>query len=649
VKNKLIFIILSAMLIAPAFSEDDEFRGSLRTREVPGWKGRPYDLYIPQQYDSAKPWPVVLALHGGGGNSEHARKITCPDGDINSPKCLDALADREGFIVVYPNGTPNNSFLPKFRTWNATGGINDKYRCIGGTACMENVDDTGYFRNLLDDLSGVANIDQDRIYATGISNGGAMAHRLACELSDRIAAIAPVAAGNQYEAVFGCNPKRPVPALEIHGLKDAQWPYEGGYGKPVLGQPRIAEREEYKKLMVPIRPSMANWAKRNNCATDPTIENFGSVIKETYTKCKDAADVVHYAIKDSGHTWPQGYQYFDESGIGKTNQDINANEIIWEFFKKHPRGGDGEKPSFTLGPGDRSFTLMHDGLARRYLTHIPYSYDGKTKMPVIIAFHGGGANPELIDKEFGGMNAKADKEGFIAVYPYGHKCIDVPGKNMYCWNADSLFRLEFVNYNIDDLGFVSAMIEKLSQDFSIDKSRVYATGASNGAWMAYAAACGLSDKIAAIAPVAGGLALESCAPSRPVSIIHFHGTADPGWPYYGGGSCWTDSIRPPISKTLSKWRDINQCSVSNSTYQKGDAGCETFSCNNSEITFCTIKDGGHTVPGGYSFPIEKLMPWDEDCALGSAGRGVGKVSDDIIALDAMWEFFKKHPLEAEAQ
>lgn len=311
-------------------------------------------------------------------------------------------------------------------------------------------------------------------------------------------------------------------------------------------------------------------------------------------------------------------------------------------------GGSGEKPSSSPGPGDQSFVLSHGGLERRYLAHTPSSYDGKTKMPVVIAFHGGGARPELIDKEFGGMNAKADREGFIAVYPYGHKCIDVPGKNMHCWNADSIFRLEFVNYNVDDVGFVSAMIDKLSQDFAIDEERVYATGHSNGAWMTYAVACGLSDKIAAIAPIAGGLALESCAPSRPVSIIHFHGTADPGWPYYGGGSCWTDSIRPPISKTLSKWRDINQCSaVSESTYQKGDASCETSACNNSELTFCAIKGGGHTVPGGYSFPVEKLMPWDEDCALGRAGRGVGRVSSDIIALDAMWEFFKKHPLETE--
>jgi polyhydroxybutyrate depolymerase len=307
-----------------------------------------------------------------------------------------------------------------------------------------------------------------------------------------------------------------------------------------------------------------------------------------------------------------------------------------------------DEPALTLGPGDHSFTFQHGGLARKYLAHIPSSYDGKTKMPVIIAFHGGGANPELVDKEFGGMNAKADRGGFIAVYPYGHKCIDVPGKNMYCWNADSIFRLKFVNYNVDDVGFVGAMIDELSQDFAIDEERVYATGHSNGAWMAYAVACGLSDKIAAIAPIAGGLALESCAPSRPVSIIHFHGTADPGWPYYGGGSCWTDSIRPPISKTLSKWRDINQCSaVSEPAYQNGDASCETFSCNNSEITFCAIKDGGHTVPGGYSFPVERLMPWDEDCALGPYGRGVGKVSSDIVAIDAMWEFFKKHTRETK--
>lgn len=635
-KSKLILIILSAILIAPAFSEDREFQRGMHTREVPGWKGRPYDLYIPAQYDPAKPWPVVLALHGGGGNSEHAIKITCPDGDINSPKCLDALADREGFIVVYPNGTPNNSFLPKFRTWNATGGINDKYRCIGGTACMENVDDIGYFRNLLDDLSGVANIDQDRIYATGISNGGAMAHRLACELSERIAAIAPVAAGNQYEAVFGCNPERPVPALEIHGLKDAQWPYEGGYGKPVLGQPRIAEREEYKKLMVPIRPSMANWAKRNNCATDPTIENFGSVIKETYTKCKDAADVVHYAIKDSGHTWPQGYQYFDESSVGKTCQDINANEVIWEFFKKHPRGGDGEKTPLTLGPGDYDFSLEHDGLTRTYKLHVPRQYDRRTQVSVVLYIHGGGGNARsaYLDK----MDKSSDKFGFILAIPEATGEVKF-GELRGSWNGGIWATGECCG-SADDVGFIARMIEEIKSNFNVDEKRIYATGISNGGLMTNRIGCELSDKIAAIATVAPAAIPSGCKPLRPLPVMDIHGIDDTHNPFYGGEpssaiSRKVDYKRMMPAQVVGRWLDINGCvgepvisslnrKVTYSTYAQCKSG--------SEVVFVKVEDMGHAWPGGFE---SKLL-------------GITPVSYDF-SFDQIWEFFKKHPLEAEAQ
>lgn len=337
----IVLILLVSLFIFSGFRERQEMNQNISgpgdyVREVSGWKGRNYNLHIPASYKDA-PAPVVVALHGGGGNSKTQIELTCPGGDENHPKCLDKLADREGFIVVYPNGTPNKTLLSasRFRTWNATGGINEKYRCIGGAACSENVDDIAYFKALIEEVSKVVYIDEKRIYVTGISNGGAMAHRLACELSDRIAAIAPVAAGNQYAAVWGCNIKRPVPILEIHGLEDKQWPYEGGYGEPAFGFIPQGEREEYKKIMVLIHDSIADWAKRNGCAPTPQIENSGSITKETYGKCENNAEVIHYKIKDAGHTWPQGYQYFDESYVGKTSQEINANEVIWEFFKKH--------------------------------------------------------------------------------------------------------------------------------------------------------------------------------------------------------------------------------------------------------------------------------------------------------------------------
>lgn len=162
--------------------------------------------------------------------------------------------------------------------------------------------------------------------------------------------------------------------------------------------------------------------------------------------------------------------------------------------------------------------------------------------------------------------------------------------------------------------------------------------------MSYALACHLSDRVAAVAPVAGGLVTEDCSPSEPVSIIHFHGLQDPGWPYYGGGGCWTDSYRPPIQETIDTWLAYNQCDLEGKvSFQNQETSCVSFGCKGiSEITFCTIADGGHTFPGGSQSLLLHLVPWDEDCALGE-GRGTGKVSQSISALDMMWEFFKNHP------
>ncbi|MFA5270746.1 MAG: PHB depolymerase family esterase [Candidatus Omnitrophota bacterium] len=280
---------------------------------------------------------------------------------------------------------------------------------------------------------------------------------------------------------------------------------------------------------------------------------------------------------------------------------------------------------------------------RSYMVHLPASYEPGTLAPVVINFHGALGTGESAEIGIGGMNKKSDEGGFIAVYPNAISKIGQPGRKQY-WNAGTL--VDVGAPNVDDVGFINAMLDKLEQDYSVDKKRIYATGISNGAWMSYAVACKLSERIAAIAPAAGGMILEGCSPKEPVSIIHFHGTKDPGWPYNGGGSCWTDTIRSPIMETISKWVELDGCSpTSNITYQKGDVTCKTYSscAKGTEIIFCTINGGGHAYPGGYTFPVEQVVKWDGDCALGQNGNGVGKVSKDISALDAMWEFFKKHP------
>lgn len=302
------------------------------TREIKNWPGRPYTIHIPDGYNPSKQFAVVLAIHGGGANSESAAKVTCPNGKLSDPKCLNKLADREGFVVVYPNGTSNPG-TRNIRTWNAGGGEKG-YLCVSEYACKNNIDDIKYFQDLLDDLEMLINIDKKRIFATGISNGAAMSHRLACELSDQIAAIAPIAGGNQFGAVSSCAPSRAIPVLQIHGTSDPAWPYDGGIG-------RLGGGKEGVFISAP--KTVSEWAARNNCDTTPIKKNLPDktndgtkVTQEDYTGCRDGASIVFITINGGGHTWPQGNQYLSEFLIGKTSQDINTNEIIWEFFKKHP-------------------------------------------------------------------------------------------------------------------------------------------------------------------------------------------------------------------------------------------------------------------------------------------------------------------------
>jgi len=169
---------------------------------------RRYRIYIPKKYDGTNATPVIVVFHGGGGNPESMMRLTG----------MNSKADEAGFVVVYPYGTGKlaNSLL----TFN------------GGECCgyaMDNkVDDVGFTRELLDDLATVANVDADRIFATGLSNGGIMAHYVASELSDRIAAIAPVGGPLMMEAPRS---KRPVPVIHFHGTADAFAPFKGGFGK----------------------------------------------------------------------------------------------------------------------------------------------------------------------------------------------------------------------------------------------------------------------------------------------------------------------------------------------------------------------------------------------------------------------------------
>jgi polyhydroxybutyrate depolymerase len=228
---------------------------------------------------------------------------------------LNDKADKEGFIVLYPNGTG-----PKFRrhnllTWNAGD-------CCG-KASQQDVDDVGFIRSLLAKLSTSLSIDQKRIFVTGISNGGSMAYRLACEMSDRIAAIAAIAANL---AVAKCEPSDPVSVSVFHGTADDHVPYQGGFGEKAVNK-------KYKK---PVSEAVTYWIHHNGTGITPKIEEHGNIQKETYANGRRGTEVILYTIKGGGHSWPGG-KPGHWKGATEPTREISATDIMWEFFMRHPK------------------------------------------------------------------------------------------------------------------------------------------------------------------------------------------------------------------------------------------------------------------------------------------------------------------------
>ncbi|MBW2602898.1 MAG: hypothetical protein JRE28_01100 [Deltaproteobacteria bacterium] len=267
-----------------------------------GGRSRRYELHIPLGYTKNHPWPVVINYHGGGGRAATAR--------IQSR--MDKKADSAGFIVVYPEGTgPFGSFL---LSWNAGA-------CCG-YAVENNVNDVQYSCVLLDDLARLFNIDPYRIYATGLSNGAFMSYRVACELADRIAAIAPIAG---VMTVNECRPSRPVSIIHFHGTLDKFSPYNGGVGE-----------KSYSKVdYLSVNQTIQIWLQRNKIP--PTLvkrEKKNHAVIEIY-QGPNEPEVVLVTLVGMGHTWPKGRRMLPERKVGLKSHDISANDLMWDFFQRH--------------------------------------------------------------------------------------------------------------------------------------------------------------------------------------------------------------------------------------------------------------------------------------------------------------------------
>ena len=264
-----------------------------------GGQSRSYLLHLPRPWDRGGTLPLVINLHGGGGLASGVDRITH----------FNDAADRNRFIAVYPQGID--------RHW-------DDGRS-GGPAAASN--DVQFIAALIDKLITEDHVDRKRVYATGLSNGAIFSERLGCALSDRIAAIAPVAGPLPVDIISACHPSRPPAVLLIQGTADPLVPYDGG-------------RTAGGGYVTSVNETFLKWHDLNGCDQElvamssiPSTDGM-SVDVSNFSLCRTHHDVELIAIEGGGHTWPGGEQYSPPFIIGRTSNAFDASQLIWDFFKR---------------------------------------------------------------------------------------------------------------------------------------------------------------------------------------------------------------------------------------------------------------------------------------------------------------------------
>ena len=257
---------------------------------------RNYILFVPASYDPSTPAPLVFSFHGYSSNAALNMNYTG----------FTAIADTAGFILVHPDGTLDGSGTPH---WN-----------VGGWTVGSQIDDVGFTEAMIDEISAGYNINANRVYSCGMSNGGYMSFKLACELSDRIAAIASVTGSMTPQISNACNPSHPTPILQLHGTADPTVPYNGS-----------------PTWTLAIDDVIDYWVGFNNCNTTPIITAIDD------TDPSDGTNVDHfvYAGGDNGVTTEHFKVYNGEHdwfGVWG-NMDINSSIEIWKFFSKYDING----------------------------------------------------------------------------------------------------------------------------------------------------------------------------------------------------------------------------------------------------------------------------------------------------------------------
>jgi polyhydroxybutyrate depolymerase len=304
----LIFILFALLLLASVAlsrslrmisrlaSSTNRRDGSI---EVDG-RARTYFVHTPPGFDGKARRPLVIVIHGGGGNAENAEKMSG----------MSAKADRENFLVAYPNGS--GFFEDHLLTWN-TG------NCCG-YALKHNVDDVAFFRALISQLEREYPVDSKRLYVTGMSNGGMMTYLVGCNLADKVAAIAPVAGAQNFD----CHPSRPVSLIAFHGTADENVPFNGGTGTKAIGGFRVDKSVSY---------AIDFWRAEDGCSPPFHHTETAALRTDLYAPCKNGTAVELNAVIGQGHAWPGGDRV--SRILDQPNETVSATDLMWTFFTQH--------------------------------------------------------------------------------------------------------------------------------------------------------------------------------------------------------------------------------------------------------------------------------------------------------------------------
>ena len=302
-------VILLGLVQCKSFKRSKMIQESMSSHTI-HWDGyeRKFLQHLPPREKMNKPMPILFHLHGGGGTAKGTAGFTY--GRFNE------LSDKDGFIVVYPDAIKKH--------WN------DGRTSDIETSWKDNIDDVGFIVSIIDTLKKQYNIDTTRIFTVGMSNGGFMSSRLICDKANLFRGAAILTATISVDYLPKCRPSKGTAVMVINGTADPLVPYNGGQIK-VLKKDRGA--------IISTDSFIHYWQKINHCKTHfvrklkDTKDDGTSVTIKEFGGCTKGASLVLYTIENGGHTWPQGKQYLGERIIGKTSQEFNACDVIWDYFK----------------------------------------------------------------------------------------------------------------------------------------------------------------------------------------------------------------------------------------------------------------------------------------------------------------------------